>query len=224
MVDNSRISKILKIVRSPLGIAWSAASISAFALVALMLSRSPSNSHSSALPAPSPSPVKSSRTPLPTKKVQEPELPVVAQKPLHPFPPQHHQKSPPVVSPSLKPEIVGNPVAASKPVSRKYGKGPMRVDVAAALKQPILRFQQAKPATFRDLLEEIEEMAGVPIRYNEQSVAITSKWDTRIQLKLEMVTVRDVLESIVAEVGLSYKIEKDGLRLIPEQETPGASQ
>ena len=107
------------------------------------------------------------------------------------------------------PEFVGDPVAAVKP----RNKLPPAVDVAAALAQPILRFQLTQRKPVRDLLAEVEEMAGVPIRYDEKKIA--TALEMRISITLEKVTVRQILEAIAAKADLAYRIERDGIRVVP---------
>ena len=123
---------------------------------------------------------------------------------------------PPPVAGKVKPipQIVHNPVRAKRPRVSPPGVQPKKVDVAGALAQPILRFEQSSPQPFGVLLDELEEIAGVPIRYDKR--LISGKLDNRVALKLENTTVKDILLALVGEVGLAYKVEADGLRIVDQ--------
>eukprot|EP00913_Durusdinium_trenchii_P013428 g12609.t1 len=111
-------------------------------------------------------------------------------------------------------------VAGKKPVQAKKPsvvEKPKTVDVAAALDQPILRFEQSSPQPLRILLDELEELIGLPVRYDKQALA--GKLDERVALKLENTTVKQILEGIAAKAGLEYKVEADGLRLAKRDNT-----
>lgn len=116
------------------------------------------------------------------------------------------------------PKIVEVPVRASKPRLPPFGVEPKRVDVAAALAQPILRFQQTKPQPFGHLLDELEEMAGVPMRFDKEAIAAELLLPVAVQL--ENVTVKGILQSLVAKVGLTYKVETDGIRILKKTAKP----
>ncbi|NOX54467.1 MAG: hypothetical protein GXP27_08500 [Planctomycetes bacterium] len=85
--------------------------------------------------------------------------------------------------------------------------GARPIDPHKALKQPIYRFQQTRPVTFRELLWQVQEMAGVPIEFDppelEKQVA-----DKQVTLTLRRTTVGDILRALAAKVGLVVHIQK----------------
>ena len=91
---------------------------------------------------------------------------------------------------------------------------PKTVDIAAALKQSILRFEQAKPVPLSSLLLQIEELIGAPIDYESREFAeLSPKLEADVTLKLERTNVERILQGLLDQVGLSYEILPDRIRL-----------
>jgi len=104
-----------------------------------------------------------------------------------------------------------DPVTAPKP---QGPPDPKPIDVAARLRQPILRFDQPQAVPVRELLAQVEEMAGVPIRYEQPtSKNLGQTLDQRISLKLTGTTAGGILQAILERAGLTYRIETDGIRV-----------
>lgn len=102
-------------------------------------------------------------------------------------------------------------------VDSEHREPPKPIDVAAALKQPIRRFEQADPVPFRELLLQMEELVGVPIRADGPETADLDKLlEVPVSATLERTTVGEILETVVEQVGLSYDIEADEIRLRPQ--------
>ena len=86
------------------------------------------------------------------------------------------------------------------------------VNVKAALEQRILRFAQIQPSPFSQLLMQVEEMAGVPIRYDKKEIDSTILAKP-LTLALTDTTVGDILQAIVHRVGLVHEIKNDGIQI-----------
>ena len=129
--------------------------------------------------------------------------------------------------------VFPSPVAAEKPdllieadQERKLESIPHRdpvvakippepIDITAALSQPILKFQQQKAIPLRELLTLVEEMAGVPIRYNSTVSADESKLlGELVSLQLEMTTVGEILRTLLKQVDLDYEIGFHEIRIL----------
>ncbi len=131
-----------------------------------------------------------------------------------------------VGNPPRKPHVadVDKPVKAQKP-QLPPDEGPKagspqpvkKIDVPAALAQKIQSYGLTRPVPFRSLLLDIEEMAGVPIRFDEKELGTAAGLLKKpVTLKtLQETTVGQILRALVEQVGLVYKIEADGIRLQP---------
>ena len=125
--------------------------------------------------------------------------PVAAEKPVPLIEPDREHK------PRSVPDR--DPVVATIP--------PEPIDVQAALGQPILRFQQHKPAPLRELLTLVEEMAGVPIRYNASEFGDGSiLLDEPVSLQLEQTTVGEILKTLLKQVHLEYELGFNEIRIV----------
>jgi len=103
------------------------------------------------------------------------------------------------------------PVIAPKPQGPPE---PVPIDVAARLQQPILRFEQSQAVPVRDLLSQVEEMSGVPIRFAQPAGKDLQRMlDRQISLKLVKTTVGGILKAVLDRAGLSYRIETGGIRI-----------
>lgn len=130
---------------------------------------------------------------------------------------------PPVVGkkePARKkpPRVAAKPARAKRPRPRPEDEEPKPLDVAGALAQPILQFEQQTPQPLEILLDELEELVGVPIRFDKQKLA--ARMRRRVAVKLKNTTVEAILRALLAEAGLAYKIEADGLRVVVPSDKP----
>jgi hypothetical protein len=107
---------------------------------------------------------------------------------------------------------VPHPQAAQSGVTIVARVAPEAVDPRAALSQRILRFRQPEPVPFSKLLVQVEELAGVPLRY-EKDVLSAETLKTPVTLDLSMTTVGDILTALLRQVGLAHEVDKDGIRL-----------
>lgn len=138
--------------------------------------------------------------PPPASPDPPPPPPVVAQeKP--PAPPKADRPRTPA---AIIAELLGQP--APKP--------PEQVNIKRRLEQPIARFEQIRPVAARQLLLQIEEMCGVPIRYDAQELAAID-WQKPVTLRLENTTVGDILAALLEQLAAHYVLEADTIRLHP---------
>jgi hypothetical protein len=106
------------------------------------------------------------------------------------------------------------PVVAVRP---DRGAPPKPVDVDAALAFRIVRFEQLTPASIGDLLQQVEEMAGVPIIFDKDELQSASiDLGAEVRLELEGTTVGGILEALLTQAGLIYHVEQGTIRLRPE--------
>lgn len=114
-------------------------------------------------------------------------------------------------------DVADGPAAGGEDTEPEPPAPPQPVDVAAALKQPIRRFEQVRSVPFRELLLQMEELAGVPIRFDEQQITdIDKRFEEPVSVILEQTTVGEILQAVVEQVGLAYDIEATGIRLRPQ--------
>ncbi len=90
------------------------------------------------------------------------------------------------------------------------------VDVAARLKQPILKFNQATPITLTEMLFQLEELLGVPIVADEEQLAAATLNKT-VQFQLASTTTGAILEHALTICGLSYRIVDGEIHVIPAE-------
>lgn len=108
------------------------------------------------------------------------------------------------------------------PLAPEFAPEPVRKsrDLASALRQPILLFDQSGERKLVELLPGIGEMAGAPIRIDAAELGSAAVRLTKpVQLRLENTTVGDILENLLKPAGLAYRIESDHLRIVPRQES-----
>ena len=105
------------------------------------------------------------------------------------------------------------PVIASRPIV-----GPpvvTRESILQAMAQQVLRFEQSTPVPLETLVLQIEEMAGVPIRFAES--ASNALRTQEVTVSLGEATLADVLAEAAAQAGLEPIIEDDAVRLVPAE-------
>ncbi len=89
-----------------------------------------------------------------------------------------------------------------------------RPDPAVVLSQRLIRFDQTKPASRRELLYTIEDLLGRPVVWSEAELGPAAQRLTEtITLQLENGTVADLLDRILANTELDFVIEAERIRL-----------
>ena len=129
--------------------------------------------------------------------------------PVHPVAPA--ASAPPVQEPP-KPE-------PPKPEPPKPEPPRSAEQIQEALRQPVLRFSQEQPVSVKELLREIEELAGVELRL-AAGLAAGPRLARKLKLDLERTTVDGILGSVLKHVGLTHKVH-DGYVLVTDA-TSGA--
>jgi hypothetical protein len=116
---------------------------------------------------------------------------------------------PPAQQPPLEPRpLVAEPDVVPPP--------PKVIDVASALKQPIRRFEQVRPASVEQLLRQVEEMAAVPVRIDKEQLGVAAAaLEKEVALKLENTSVGAILTALVEAAGLTYESGAEGIRVLP---------
>ena len=86
--------------------------------------------------------------------------------------------------------------------------------IEARLKQKIARFDQAKPVSFIKLLDVLEDLAGVPIVWDLETVD-DKQLQKSVTLKLQQTTVGEILDAVLKQVGLERKVVEGRIELVP---------
>lgn len=224
----SRQTAWVTLVRQPVVLGWGTAA--AFALVLLFAIRSgheptvPPTAASAGEPETSEKPpVDAAETLSPPTTVTVSEVPATAEPkanaspPLEKIPataPQEPLVANNAVTRNTNGQAPQNPAVIAKlppPPAPEEPEVPPAADklapdvIATRLQQRIVRFEQAKPVPFVKLLDTLEDLVGVPIVWDLDTVDDT-QLQKPVQLKLEMTTVGDILDAVLQQVGLKRHI------------------
>ncbi|MSR59687.1 MAG: hypothetical protein EXS05_18935 [Planctomycetaceae bacterium] len=106
-----------------------------------------------------------------------------------------------------------DPVLAEEPQT-----GPRTIDIALALAQPIVSYEQSPARPLGELLPALSEMLGVPIRFDPaQPGTSAAAFKTAVQLRLKDTTVGAILEGLLKPAGLTFRVESDHVQLVPRE-------
>jgi hypothetical protein len=111
------------------------------------------------------------------------------------------------------------PVEAEKPTiaaAARAGEGDVSsrpIDVSAALAQPIRQYELSRPVAFGSVLQEIEDMAGVPIQLDQRRGPISDELIGKPVTvpKLQNTTIGGILDALMLRVDLKYEARADGV-------------
>src|SRR5690606_14214203 len=112
-------------------------------------------------------------------------------------PPSESQPIEPPVVAEVKPQPQN--VEPEDPPAPAEAERPMEpaeppVDIPAALAVKIVKFEQIKNVPFQELLYQLEEMCGVPIRPDDKLPPADAEfWIQPVSLSLQNATVRQIL-------------------------------
>jgi hypothetical protein len=97
---------------------------------------------------------------------------------------------------------------------------PPSYDVARALEQPIVRFRQSRAVPLQVLLQQLEELAGVPIALEGiEAAAAESLLASEVSLDVSDTTVGGILTELLQKVDLTFITGREfGVRIV----RPGA--
>ena len=104
------------------------------------------------------------------------------------------------------------PEAQPAPEVPPKNAGEEPIDVAAQLKQPIAVFALKESTTVRVLLLQIEEMAGVPVLYDEST--LEAELDKKLTLNLKSTTVGGILIETLKTAGLTFEVVDGALNVV----------
>ena len=89
--------------------------------------------------------------------------------------------------------------------------------IDSKLRQKIARFEQAKPVPFVKLLDIVEEMCGVPIVWDLETVD-EEQLQKSVTLKLSQTTVGEILDSLLKQVALERRVVEGRIELRPQSQ------
>ena len=129
----------------------------------------------------------------------------------------HSKPSPTVVEKPLPPKsvVAEKPESAAAQIPEENEpESQETVDIPAALAVKIKKFEQVKSAPLVDLLFQVEELTGVPMRRDpDLPEADDEFWTQPVSLKLNDATVRQILEALLDKANLQFSIEDDHIRV-----------
>lgn len=110
---------------------------------------------------------------------------------------------------------VDEPPVSALEASRGAGVAAVvRPDPQMVLAQRLIRFDQTKPVSRRELLSTIEDLFGRPIVWSEDELGPAAlRLADLITLQLEDATVAELFDGILAETGIDFVIETERIRL-----------
>jgi hypothetical protein len=89
------------------------------------------------------------------------------------------------------------------------------IDLAAALQQPIARFEQPRARPLADVLVSVAEMAGARVTVDRGALgAAAERLGEPVALTLENTTVGEILSGLLQPAGLAYRIDGNHLRIV----------
>lgn len=197
---------LLQRLSDPLVVTWLAAGIAAIALTAAFVRAG----QSAPADPTNPSPLAAEPPQAASGHFEEPDLsttPMPADDPLNDgldpdaIPVGHHAAVAPI------------PLAAEKP--REGSIVDPHDLVRQHLVQRLLRFEQPTPVPFETIRLQLEELAGVAIRYDDAVASDSRLRQTQVTAVLDDVTIGDALEHAARQAGVLPVIDRDGVRLIP---------
>ena len=149
--------------------------------------------------------------PPPNKNADEPDVvapdqeKVVPVAKLNPVLKQADNAAP---QPAVDPTLPDN-----KPPPAEARKKTTAETIAARLQQKIVRFEQPKPIPFVKLLDILEDLAGVPIVWDLETVD-DKQLQKPVTLKLQETTVGEILDAILKQVSLERRIVDGRIELL----------
>jgi hypothetical protein len=107
------------------------------------------------------------------------------------------------------------PVEPPAPDPRPKVKSPEMhevIDLRPRLQQPILEFSQPNATPLETILFEVQELIGMPIDVSALSPEMRK---TPVSVSLGAATVKDVLDHIIQQAGLTSEIQRDRIVIRP---------
>lgn len=107
--------------------------------------------------------------------------------------------------------------AANEPPVEPAPKSPPIISdetINARLNQKVASFDQSKPVPFIKLLDLLEDLAGVSIVWDLETVD-DKQLQKSVSLKLQQTTVGAILDAVLKQVGLSRRVGNGQIELVP---------
>lgn len=125
------------------------------------------------------------------------------------------------VPPELPPEPAAIDPAAEEPITVLLSPDGARFDVEGALSLRVLQFTQAEPVPARVLLQQLEELGGVPFDRSEVLASpAAERLEQPITISLTETTFADILRAVLAELEMSFTSGPHGITLHPSPAAP----
>jgi hypothetical protein len=116
--------------------------------------------------------------------------------------------------PMINPQVAG---IMEEPIDVPVAVAPVRAFIERSLAVSLIRFEQREPVELRLMLRTLEELIGSRFAWN---VPDTAEWsdvlDRRVTISLENTTIEAVLSGVLASVGLTYRLEDEGIYIEPQ--------
>lgn len=110
-------------------------------------------------------------------------------------------------------------VTADRPIEPQLAADeavPRRIDIKVSMKQRIARYEMTRSLALSDVLPEMAEMLGAPIRFDEAAIAAARPGlKSTVQLRIRDTTVGDLLDALLERTGLTWHVAGDHLELVP---------
>ncbi len=117
-------------------------------------------------------------------------------------------------TPELSPEMAA---LLNEPIEVPIAIDPPRVFIERSLQVSLRRFEQREPVELRAMLQTLEELIGSPFGWN---VPDNDEWvgilERDVTVSLENTTVEGVLSEVLTSVGLTYRLEDEGIYIEPK--------
>lgn len=123
--------------------------------------------------------------------------------------------------PADDPDAAAADPAVSEPIDVPFAADEPWFNVDEALALPVLEFSQPDPVPAEILLRQLEELGGVPI---DRSLVLNSpdaaRLDQPVTVSLTDTTFETILQTILAELQLSFTAGPQGITLHPTDNNP----
>lgn len=94
-------------------------------------------------------------------------------------------------------------------------------NVELQLSQKLLVFDLREPQQLQTVLQELSEMSGVPILISREELGEAgAKLEQRVTLSLIETTLKEVIDRLLRDVGLGYRIESGRIKITNDPLTP----
>ena len=136
----------------------------------------------------------------------------VAQPDPNPLPVAEPKEPEPNAEPPGKPQGPVVPAESQMPIIPELADDVPPIDIPKILNQAIIRYSQPRPVEAVVLLQQMEELIGLPI---ETTAIPPDRLKRPVTIELEATTLGDILKKIANSVGAEPRVERNRLKLVP---------